>query len=265
VNPQSIIRKVLDSMYVEGMMYPLPLAPEVAEWYCYTADGGHCIMVAISSCLATAAEPWLAMVAIPVRAFLRPTTHRVYNDGYWVVDLPYDDDDGVVSPEEDEEFESPGAAEGAIWCRNEGPLLSDTNFFRTSWARQGIMYLSFNSRAARLLLPAPLRGEVEEMRGAEYVVISKGVLRLPLVKTEDGILRQPPAKNEALELMFEDHSRSPYVIHLSRPQYDPAPAKSDRGRTDLELLVYTDGPELRLRLPARYRSVARLPHLRPWR
>jgi len=73
----------------------------------------------------------------------------------------------------------------------------------------------------------------------------------------------------AMELLLDDGSDNPYALHLSAGQIATLPARSDDGRTDLEFTLWTQPqhgqqPHMALRRPAAYRSVPRLPWLRPW-
>lgn len=144
---------------------------------------------------------------------------------------------------------------------NVGPRITGTDYFDSEHARRGMAYLSANAGALRLLLPE--RGWLDEMRGAEYAIITRGEWTPELVRQPDGSRRvQHP--RDAIELLFEDHTDSPMAMHLVVEQVDRMPVRADEGRTDLQLLVYTAGPTLEMELPARYRRARRLPHLKPW-
>ncbi|MBE9500754.1 hypothetical protein IHE61_31115 [Streptomyces sp. GKU 257-1] len=47
-DPQDVIRRCVVGT-VPGTRYPRPLPDALAPWYCYTADGGHSIAVALST------------------------------------------------------------------------------------------------------------------------------------------------------------------------------------------------------------------------
>lgn len=67
---------------------------------------------------------------------------------------------------------------------------------------------------------------------------------------------------DALEILFEDGSESPFAVHLLVEQADRVPAASDEGRT-FRLAIWTENGK-RGEMPARYRRVPRLPWLEPW-
>lgn len=111
--------------------------------------------------------------------------------------------------------------------------------------------MSVNAGAFRILLPPALHSALADMRTAKTVVVSRGPW------PEQGLA-------EAIELLFDDGSDSPYALHLSPQQIDRVPPDSESGR-DVRVTVWTKGPTLALDLPGRYRRSARLPDLTPWR
>lgn len=135
----------------------------------------------------------------------------------------------------------------AMWIRNDGPLIRETNYWSTPHAQRGMFYVSINAGAFRLLVPPSQQGTLADIRTGQYVIVTRG--------SWNG--------RDALELLFEDGSDSPFVLHVLAAQVDRMPARTDEGRTDLRCLIYTK-TGLALDLPARYRRATRLPDLRPW-
>ena len=133
---------------------------------------------------------------------------------------------------------------------NEGPAIVSTNYWETDFAEAGAVYLSVNAGTFRLLLPDRLNPALNNMRTAREVIISRGPW---------------PAqrRTDAIEILFDDGSASPYVIHIGLEQIDRLPFDSDAGRSS-ECTVWTRGPKLELSLPARYRRSVKLPDLSPW-
>ncbi|EFH9743193.1 hypothetical protein H7584_004955 [Escherichia coli] len=82
--------------------------------------------------------------------------------------------------------------------------------------------------------------------GAEYVIISKGTL--------DG--------RDALELIFEDGSDAPFVIHMLSEQCDRLLPENNQGG-GFVVTVRTRGGN-QLRYPGKYRVVENLPDVSPW-
>lgn len=88
--------------------------------------------------------------------------------------------------------------------------------------------------------------QVREMRGAEYVIISKGTLH----------------GRDALELVFEDGSDAPFVIHMLSEQCDRLLPENNQGG-GFVVTVWTRGGN-QLRYPGKYRVVENLPDVSPW-
>ncbi|WP_349304558.1 hypothetical protein [Escherichia coli] len=92
-----------------------------------------------------------------------------------------------------------------FFIENEGQAVARTDYWQSVQAQAGYVYLSWNAGAARLLVPDAAKHLLREMRGAEYVIISKGTLH----------------GRDALELIFEDGSDAPFVTHMLSEQCDP--------------------------------------------
>lgn len=136
-----------------------------------------------------------------------------------------------------------------IFIVNDGPRIVRTTYWQTEHARRGLLYVSVNARAFRLLVPDAARVVVHEMQAARanYAIVTRG----------------PWRGQDALEILLEDGSDSPYAVHVLAAQCDRLPAPQDAGRTDLRLLVYTPAG-LACEFPARYRLAPVLPCLAPW-
>lgn len=63
-----------------------------------------------------------------------------------------------------------------FFIENEGQAVARTDYWQSVQAQAGYVYLSWNAGAARLLVPDAAKHLLREMRGAEYVIISKGTL-----------------------------------------------------------------------------------------
>jgi len=135
-----------------------------------------------------------------------------------------------------------------IEIQNNGPYLVQTNYWETDLPGRGIVYFSINASALRILLPDDRH--LNDICTAKEVVISRGPC--PSMGLSD-----------ALEVMFEDGSDSPFAFHTSLGQWDLILPKEDAGR-QFKCLVYTKGPILKVELPVWYRIVPSLPHMKPW-
>ena len=133
--------------------------------------------------------------------------------------------------------------------RNDGPLIESTNYWATDLAAKGMFYISWNAKTARLLVPPSQAPAIPEMETAEYVIITRG----PWADAGGRM---------AWELLFEDNSDTPYALHILAEQSDRQVPPSDMGR---HILFSAWGPDrLLFKRPARLRSAARLPYLKPW-
>lgn len=138
-----------------------------------------------------------------------------------------------------------------LMIENSGPEICSTNYWDTEYARGGVLYVSVNAGAFRLLLPPALEPALMDMRTAREVIISRGPW--------------PGKKPDAFELLFEDGSDAPYTLQFGAEQIDRAPAKIDEGRDGLLCTVWTAGLVNALTLPAAYRRVAKIPCLQPFK
>ncbi len=132
---------------------------------------------------------------------------------------------------------------------NKGQALVSTTYWNSEPARAGYAYLSWNAGAARILIPDSLKPMLREMKGAKVVVISRGPW------ADQG-------GRDALELMWEDGSDSPFCLHLVAEQCDRLIPETDQGG-GITAIVYTRGGE-KGRWPARYRVVTEIPCLQEW-
>ncbi|WP_329492471.1 hypothetical protein OG618_37490 (plasmid) [Kitasatospora sp. NBC_01246] len=109
--PDVIIRRVLAGTQITGRPYPGTLPDELAPWHCYTADGGHSLLVMLDPMnrgeRVTAGHEATTLsgvfVPAPVKAVLR-AGWRI-QDGYVHTPLRYDSTLGLLTNPEDDEFD----------------------------------------------------------------------------------------------------------------------------------------------------------------
>ena len=138
---------------------------------------------------------------------------------------------------------------GVITIGNQGQRITSTNYWDSDHARAGYLYLSWNAGAARLLLPDSQKPMIREMKTGRFVIISRGPW------ADQG-------GREALELLFEDGSDTPFSMHLVAEQCDRLIPDTEQGG-GFVVTVWSRGGE-KLRLPGKYRRVDSLPCLQPW-
>lgn len=132
---------------------------------------------------------------------------------------------------------------------NKGQAIASTNYWNGDHAKAGLLYLTWNAGAGRLLLPDSQKSMLPEMRSAKYVIVSRGPW------TDQG-------GRDALELLFEDDTDSPFCVHLVAEQTDRLIPETEQG-AEFVITVWTRGGE-KLRLSGKYRTVETLPCLDKW-
>ncbi|MDD2162542.1 hypothetical protein N1078_18440 [Pseudomonas sp. MIL19] len=138
--------------------------------------------------------------------------------------------------------------QGVITIANDGPLISETNYWATQYSHSGYAYLTWNSGTARLLVPENLKPALRDMSTAKHVIISRG----PHVIS---------GGRDAIEILFEDFSDAPYSLMLGIEQTDRMP--SERIIKDFPLTIWTrEG--LKQSHRGKFRQVNRLPCLSSW-
>lgn len=113
-----------------------------------------------------------------------------------------------------------------IEIQNDGPLLRSTNYWQTPPARRGVMLLSGNAGALRLLVPRAAMGDIAQMRTGTRVTIERSL-----------------SPEHEIDIVFEDGTDEPYCVLMQEPQLL---AVGGRGR-EVRFLVYSPaGLELEL-------------------
>lgn len=103
-----------------------------------------------------------------------------------------------------------------IHIENNGALISRTNYWETENAKRGYAYLSINAGSYRLLVPPGLQSLLTDMGDPDSVIISRGPW-------------PAQGQQDAVELLFEDGTSSPYCLHMVPEQIDRFPLVSDQG------------------------------------
>jgi hypothetical protein len=113
--------------------------------------------------------------------------------------------------------------ERTISIDNDGPELVSTNFWGTKYAEAGLYFLSTNAHAFRLLVPPNQEHHIPEMlSGVHEVILTRGMY----------------VGRDSIEVMFEDHSETPFCIHLETKMADRVWPPSDDGH-QVMFMIYT--------------------------
>ena len=127
--------------------------------------------------------------------------------------------------------------------------LSSQTIGRQSKLVEAFFYLSINGGAFRLLVPESEEKMLEEFKTGEYCIVSKGP-------------SPTPAHPFMIELVFEDHTSTPYHLTLCAAQVDRNPSIEDAGKK-FTLSAWTKGCKKVLEMDAYFRVVDRIPFLKP--
>ncbi|OPX72593.1 MAG: hypothetical protein A4E38_00521 [Methanoregulaceae archaeon PtaB.Bin108] len=100
---EQLIRSAgLEGWILQGRRYPHPLPEGLRNYYCYTRDGGHSLLVVLEKEYRYGESPERYVVPAPIRMVLRSGYRE--KDGYLWSDLPYTKDLGLQVRDEDIEF-----------------------------------------------------------------------------------------------------------------------------------------------------------------
>lgn len=141
-----------------------------------------------------------------------------------------------------------------LQIENHGPLITSTNYWGSELEQAGKVFVSVNAGAIRLLVPMSKRELIEEIRQAEYAVLSRG----PWVEV---------GASKAIEMLFEDRSDSPYAIHLTPESFDLLPAEPPKDQ-EWVLSVWDSKkgrPHKAVERVCHWRRAPKIPWLKPWK
>jgi hypothetical protein len=108
MSPQQIIERNLAGYLVTGKSYHSPLPKELAEWYCYTSDGGHSILCLLEGHFETDSGPLdQYLCPVPVKTVLRAGWKPQPGESgltYIVTQVAYSREIGLITEAADDEF-----------------------------------------------------------------------------------------------------------------------------------------------------------------
>jgi hypothetical protein len=136
-----------------------------------------------------------------------------------------------------------------LTVENDGPRIASTNFFETDQAKAGKFFVSVYAGTLRLLIPDAHAAIIKETKTAEYVILSRG----PWPAEEH---------TEGVELLWENHSASPFALHLTATSFDILPPEPEPGR-HWYLTAWVNGPKQVGEWQCHWRRVPEIPWLKP--
>jgi hypothetical protein len=138
-----------------------------------------------------------------------------------------------------------------IHYKNNGPELVSTNFWDTEIG-QKYFVVSVNAGCMRLLIPNCKMKELPEMvRNCEYALVSR--------------LRNVRPMKIAAEILFEDHSASPYCLFMGPESFGGFFPLADEKPIERKLTIWTEGVKKYAEMPAYLRYAPRIPWMKPLR
>lgn len=141
-----------------------------------------------------------------------------------------------------------------IAISNHGPLITATNYFdHPICTERSLVWCSVNAGAIRVLLPQPTWGILTDMRAGKVCVLSRGpwpAARLP----------------DAVEIMWDDGTQSPFALHFSPESFDLLPGEPPKDQEWVcSVYVRKDGrPHKALERKCHWRRVPSIPWMKPW-
>lgn len=114
-----------------------------------------------------------------------------------------------------------------IQITNNGQAILTSNFWECEFSSRGLIAVSMNAGAFRILLPGSLERFIPEMETGEIVIISKGKMH----------------GKKTYEFLFEDGTENPYCIHLDERQFvSLQPLDSEHGKSII-VSLWVRGPQ----------------------
>src|SRR5262249_50192974 len=138
-----------------------------------------------------------------------------------------------------------GPAVTAILTENDGADVVSSSYWGSECDRAGEAYCSVSAGCVRVLLPTG-SGLAKELPGAQYAILSRGPW------PDAGLA-------EGVEVLFEDHSNNPFVLHLPATSFDVLPGEPAAGQRRRG--AWGPGPPRAAPLPCHWRRVPRIPWL----
>ncbi len=138
----------------------------------------------------------------------------------------------------------------SIEIGNQGGELISTNYWDSAMAKAGLLYLSWNAGVARILLPDKCISLLREIKTGQYCIISQG----PQIERNRNV--------SSIELLFEDHTDSPFAMQMGAGQVDRR-VDCTKPQEGFNVTVWNSNGKLHS-MPGKLRKATHLPCLKPW-
>ncbi len=133
-----------------------------------------------------------------------------------------------------------------IKIENTGKKIKKTNYWKSEYATEGKLYFSINAGCIRMLVPEKMEHIIPEIKTGKKIILSRGAW------PEQG-------RDDSFEILFDDYSDNPFVLHVGTEQWDMIP-KKEKG---WEFAVWTRERNV-LQKKCYYRKVSKIPYMKPW-
>lgn len=144
-----------------------------------------------------------------------------------------------------------------MFIQNDDKKITSTDYWSSPAGNAGVIFFSFNAGSCRILFPSIPKADLRDMKQAKSVILSLGPA--PELGNRD-----------AYELLFDDHSESPYSLLTTLEASDRKISASEDGQ-QLEISVWTEKRRGKsketvcvFRRKARFRIVPQVPCMKPW-
>jgi hypothetical protein len=110
-----------------------------------------------------------------------------------------------------------------ITIQNDGQELLETNYWESEAAQKDYMFISFNARCMRLLVPDIRKHDLKDMTMAKKIIMERG-------KWEE------QGNRDTILITFDDGSKLPYIAYIVVEQADVVPIET---QAIIDFAVYT--------------------------
>lgn len=132
--------------------------------------------------------------------------------------------------------------------RNAGADILQASYFGSKLEGAGVVFVSCNAGCVRLMIPRTHNEIIHDMEAAKLVILTRGVF----------------CGRPGLEILFEDESEDPYVIHVTSDSGMVFPGDPFDRHWDFAVWQWRNGrPQKILSRPTAWRQGTSLPDLRP--
>lgn len=140
---------------------------------------------------------------------------------------------------------------GPFHIENNGQDILYTDFWKSTIANKSLYFLSCHEMCFRLLIPSSRTSDIRDIITGEEVLVTYGIWQF----------------QESIEILFEDHTDTPYRLYIPGFMSDFTPSASQRDRKGQPhkwlFKAYSENGLIH-EAPARLRFKKNLPYRKKW-